>query len=116
MSTLSQESVQKLAQVIAPQVFEYLSEDGRYLDGIMNTIEPAIVSVIGHTSPVLVGELGCAIFEMIGVIGENDPYAQNNIWKTRYEALYTYVKRTYAESYIDGAEYGVSQYGYEDVN
>ena len=106
MSTLSQESISKLAQVIAPQVFEYMSEDGRFMDGIMNTMEPAIVSVIGHVSPALVGELGCAIYGMIGVQGNNDPYAENNIWKTRYEALYRYVKENYATDYVDGAEYG----------
>ncbi len=116
MSTLTDESTQKLAKAIAPAVFEYISEDGRYLDAVMNTIEPAIVSVIGHTSPELVGELGCAIMGMIGVPNDNDPYAQHNIWKTRYEILYRYVKATYAESYVDGAEYGIATptdiYGY----
>lgn len=106
MSTLSQESVQKLAQVIAPQVFDYMSEDGRFIDGLMNTIEPAIVSVIGHVSPDLVGELGVAIMDSIGVPDINDPYAVNNIWKTRYEVLYRYVKENYASDYVDGAEYG----------
>ena len=107
MSQLSQESVQKLAQVIAPDVFEYISEDGRYLDGIMNTIEPAITSVIGHVSPDLVGELGCLIMDMIGV----DDIKTNNddsIWRERYERLYNYVKLTYAESYVDGAENGIN--------
>ena len=114
--SFSEESVNKLADVIAPQVFEELCTDGRYMDGLMNSMETAIIQVLGRTSPELVGAIGEAIIERIGVVGECHPYAQNNIWKTRYEALYTYVKRTYAESYIDGAEYGVSQYGYEDVN
>ncbi len=116
MSTLSQESIAKLAQVIAPQVFEYMSEDGRFIDGLMNTIEPAIVSVIGHVSPDLVGELGVAIMDSIGVPDINDPYAENNIWKTRYEVLYRYVKENYASDYVDGAEYGIATptdiYGY----
>jgi hypothetical protein len=73
----------------------------------MNTLEPAIVSVVGHVSPDLVGELGCAIYGMIGVQDINDPYAEHNIWKTRYETLYRYMKTHYAESYIDGAEYGI---------
>ena len=107
MSNLSQESTQKLAETIAPAVFEYMSEDGRYLDGMMNTIEPAIVSAIGHVSPELVGKLGVAIMDMIGVQGNNDPYATNNIWKTRYEVLYRYVKANYASDYVDGAEYGI---------
>ncbi len=101
----SDESTQKLAAAIAQQVFEYISEDGRYLDGVMNTIEPAIVSVIGQTSPELVGELGCAIMGMICIPSDPEVY-QDDLWKTRYERLYRYVKKNYAESYIDGAEYG----------
>ena len=114
--TLKSESVQLLADTIAPEVFEILSTDGRYLDGVMNSIEPAIQEVLGRVSPDLVGELGCLIMEKIGVIESNNPYVHNNIWKTRYDTLYSYVKRTYAESYVDGAEYGTSTYGYEDIN
>ena len=115
MSSFTQESTQKLAEAIAQQVFEYISEDGRYLDGVMNTIEPAIVHVIGQTSPELVGELGYAIMSMICIPSEPEVY-QDDLWKTRYERLYRYVKHTYAESYIDGAEYGIlvpeDLYGY----
>jgi hypothetical protein len=115
MSSFTQESTQKLAEAIAQDVFEYISEDGRYLDGIMNTIEPAIVSVIGQTSPELVGELGCAIMGMICIPSEKGVY-QDDLWRARYERLYRYVKHTYAESYIDGAEYGIivpdELYGY----
>lgn len=116
MSNLSQESTRKLACAIAPAVFEYISEDGRYLDGVMNTIESAITSVIGHTSPELVGELGCEIMGMIGVQGSNDPYADNNIWKTRYETLYRYVRTTYADSYVEGAEYGIIDRAFPEDN
>jgi len=116
MSNLSQESTQKLAQAIAQSVFEYISEDGRYLDGLMNTIEPAIVHVIGQTSPELVGELGCEIMGLIGVQGNNDPYATNNIWKTRYETLYRYVKENYSTEYVDGAEYGIVERDFPEDN
>ena len=102
----SDESTQKLAAAIAQDVFAYISEDGRYLDGIMNTIEPAIVSVIGQTSPELVGELGCAIMGMICIPSDPDVF-QDDLWRTRYERLYRSVKHTYAESYVDGAEYGI---------
>ncbi len=113
MSSFTQESTQKLAEAIAQQVFEYISEDGRYLDGVMNTIEPAIVSVIGQTSPELVGELGCAIMGMICIPSDPEVF-QDDLWKTRYERLYRYVKRTYAESYVDGAEYGMMDLRFED--
>ena len=116
MSSFTQESTQKLAEAIAQDVFEYISEDGRYLDGVMNTIEPAIVSVIGQTSPELVGELGCAIMGMICIPCEKGVVYEDDLWKIRYERLYRYVKQTYAESYIDGAEYGIiasdEVYGY----
>jgi len=115
MSSFTQESTQKLAEAIAQDVFAYISEDGRYLDGLMNTIEPAIVHVIGKISPELVGELSCAIMGMICIPSDPDVY-QDDLWRTRYERLYRYVKRTYAESYIDGAEYGIiasdEVYGY----
>ena len=91
-----------------------MAEDGRFLDGVMNTIEPAIVSVIGHVSPELVGELGCAIMGLMGVPANSDPYAENNIWKTRYEVLFRYVKANYADSYVDGAEYGMMSPRLED--
>ena len=45
--TLSSDSTRQLADTIAPAVFEYLSDDGRYMDGIMNSIESAIVHVCG---------------------------------------------------------------------
>ena len=114
MSQLSQESTQKLAETIAPAVFDYISEDGRFMDGLMNTLEPAIVSVIGHVSPELVGELGCAIYGMVGVSTISDPYAEHNIWRTRYETLHRYVRNTYAESYVDGAEYGMMDTRFEE--
>ena len=113
--SFTKESLDKLADVVAPQIFEELCTDGRYLDGLHNSMERAIVQVLGRTSPALIGALGEAIIERIGVVGESHPYAHNNIWKTRYETLYQYVKRTYAESYVDGAEY-IDAYGCEDIN
>ena len=104
--TLKEESLQLLADTIAPQVFDELCIDGRYMDGIMNSMETAINEVIGRTSPELVGELGERIMAKIGVVSE--PSAE--IWRQRYETLYAHVKATYAESYVDGAEYGMNSY------
>ena len=100
--SLKEESLQLLADTIAPQVFEELCDDGRYMDGLMNSMETAINQVIGRTSPELVGELGERIFQKIGVVSESS----TEVWRQRYETLYAYVKQNYAESYIDGAEYG----------
>ena len=103
--SFSDESIRKLADVKGQEVFDVLSTDGRYLDGVMNSMEPAIQDVMGRVSPELVGELGCEIMGRIGFIENNKPYSETNIWKTRYEALYQYVKKNYAESYVDGMEY-----------
>lgn len=108
--TLSNESTSKLAETIASDVFEVIKYDDRYLQGIMNALPSAIEDVIGKVSPELIGELGSMIMDKVGVAEPCHPYDKDNIWKTRYETLYSFVKRTYAESYVDGAEYGVSQY------
>lgn len=110
---LSTTSLNALADAIAPDVFEELSDDGRYMDGIMNSIETAIVQVMGRVDPDLVGELGVRIIDKIGVTNGD---CECDVWKERYQTLYRYVKNTYAESYVDGAEYAMMSYGYEDIN
>ena len=114
--SFSQESIRKLADVTAREVFDKVTEDPRFDDVIMNSLPEAIYDVMGDVSPELVGELGCEIMGRIGVIDQNGPYAENNIWKTRYEALFNYVKKNYAESYVDGAEYSVGFFDYEGEN
>ena len=111
--TLSSDSTRQLADTIAPAVFEYLSDDGRYMDGIMNSIEGAIVHVCGKVDPELVGELGVLIMDKIGIVDDTPCYEE--VWRRRYETLYTYVKKHYAESYVDGAEYDPYT-GYEATN
>ena len=114
--SFSEESIRKLADVTARDVYEELVDDGRLEEAVMNSMPMAIESVLGRVSPELVGELGCEVMNRIGITSAISPIEEYNLWKTRYEALYSYVKRTYAESYVDGAEYGVLQGGYEDVN
>ena len=111
---LSDESTQKLADTIADEVFEIISERGQYLDAVMNTMDHAITTVIGDVSPELSGQLGDMIMEKIGIVHDQEPYAQFNIWKTRYEALYNYVKKNFAESYVDGMEYDIQREDYSD--
>lgn len=111
---LSDESTQKLADVISDEVFEIISERGQYLDAVMNTMDHAITTVIGDVSSELSGQLGEIIMEKIGIVHDQEPYAQFNIWKTRYEALYNYVKKNYAESYVDGIEYDIPHVDYTE--
>ena len=114
--SFSDETISKLADVTARDVFDKVSADGRFLDAVMNALPEAVTDVIGEASPELIGVLGCEIMGRIGVVESNDPYAENNIWKTRYEALFNYVKKNYAESYVDGAEYGMIDTYQEIIN
>ena len=114
MMKLSDESIQKLADTISDEVFAIISERGQYLDAVMNTMDHAITTIIGDVSPELSAKLGDMIMEKIGIVHTHEPYAKFNIWKTRYEALYRYVKKTYAESYVDGMEYDIQRTYYED--
>lgn len=108
---LSTDSLFKLADAIAPDVFEQLSNDSQYTDGVMNSIERSIVAVIGRIDPEIVGELGVLIINKIGVVNDTPP-CYEDVWRRRYETLYAYVKKNYAESYVDGAEYD-AYHGYE---
>lgn len=106
--SFSEESISKLADVTARDIFDKIEADGRFCDIVMNSMPDAIRDVIGDASPELIGLLGCEIMGRIGIVEENDPYSNNNIWKARYEALFNYVKRNFAESYVDGAEYNMN--------
>ena len=114
--SLREESLDLLADTIAEDVFAVLCKDARYRDGIMNAMPEAITEVIGKVSPEVIGQLGVRIMDKVGVPRDNDPYAENNIWKTRYHTLFRYVKNNYAESYVDGAEYVIlnKEEQYED--
>lgn len=112
--SFSDETISKLADVTARDVFDIIASDERYLDVVMNAMPGAIRKVIGEASPELIGVLGCEISGRVGVVEENHPYAENNIWKTRYQALFNYVKKTYPESYVDGAEYGMMD-NYQEI-
>ena len=107
--SLSNESIEKLVDNIAQDVFHIIKQNPLYKEGVMNPLPSAIQEVIGDTSPELIGELGSRIMDRIGV----ECYPDAEIWKNRYETLYRYVKRTFPNDYIEGIEYGdyVTMYG-----
>ena len=109
--SFSEESIEKLADVTATRVFDVIVEDGRFDEAIMNAMPGAIQHVMGDVSPQLVGVLGYEIMSRIGIMEEPPEF---NLWKTRYEALYRYVKKNYAESYVDGIEYDIPHGDYSD--
>ncbi len=101
--SLKSESIQLLADTIAPEVFSYIREDDVYVSGLMNAIPYAIQEVLGEVSPDLIGELGVLIMDQITVPNTKD---LDDVWEKRYKALYSYVKTNFADDYVDGAEYG----------
>ena len=108
--SLSSESMSKLVDNIAPDVFHLISSDPYYTETFMNLLPGAIAEVIGDTSPELIGALGVSIMDRVGVDGDDTRAAR--IWEERYRALYRYVKQKFASEYVDGAEYGMgSVYG-----
>ena len=110
---LSSNSIDRLAEEIAPKVYRLMGGDIRYAEGLQNSIVSATSEVMGDADPRIVGSVANRIIDMIGVIGSDS--ASADIWKSRYETLYRYVKTNYAESYVDGAEYGIMgcDYGVE---
>lgn len=109
--SFSEESIEKLADVTATRVFDVIVEDGRFDEAVMNAMPGAIRKVMGDVSPQLTGALGYEIMTRIGIMVEPPEF---NLWKTRYEALYRYVKKNYAESYVDGMEYDIPRDDYSD--
>ena len=80
--SFSEESISKLADVTARDIFDKIEADGRFCDIVMNSMPDAIRDVIGDASPELIGLLGCEIMGRIGIIEENDPYSNNNMRRT----------------------------------
>ena len=112
--SLSSESIDKLVDNIAPDVFHLISSDPYYTETIMNLLPGAITEVIGDTSPELIGALGVRIMDRIGV-DEGDT-TNAKVWEERYRSLFRYVKKNYASEYVDGAEYGQLGTLYGDFN
>ncbi|AIX42292.1 hypothetical protein Syn7803C16_73 [Synechococcus phage ACG-2014f] len=102
--SLSNESMSKLVDNIASDVFHLIASDPYYTETFMNLLPGAITEVIGDTSPELIGELGGRIMDRVGVDGCD--VNSDKVWEERYRSLFRYVKNTYASEYVDGAEYG----------
>jgi hypothetical protein len=68
---------------------------------------------LGGIDEDLLGELTGAIFERISLKdADQEPFnfkaAESKIWEERYNSLLSYVKSTFKEDYVDGAEYAVA--------
>jgi len=111
MSNVKEESLNLLANTIAPEVFSIVSEDDRYISGLMNSLPSAIEGVLGKVSADTISRLGVRIMDKVTVPNTEEV---ESIWRARYEALFRYVKENYAESYVDGAEYYIGSLDREE--
>ena len=63
--TLSNKAIQALAEVLAPEVIEYIHEDERYAEFLMEIIPDAIQDKLGTISYELMNELPMCVMDRI---------------------------------------------------
>lgn len=66
---ISSKSLNKIAAALAPEVVEYIYNDERWDDFLIEIISDAVVNKMGQLDCELHGELCCAISEHIGLSG-----------------------------------------------
>ena len=63
--TLSNKAIQALAEVLAPEVIDYIHEDERYAEFLMEIIPDAIQDKLGTISDEIMGELPMCVMDRI---------------------------------------------------
>ena len=63
--TLSNKAIQALAEVLAPEVIDYIHEDERYAEFLMEIIPDAIQDKLGTISHELMNELPMCVMDRI---------------------------------------------------
>jgi len=63
--TLSSKAIQSLAEVLAPEVIDYIHEDERYVEFMMEIIPDAIQDKLGPISEELMNELPMCVMDRI---------------------------------------------------
>lgn len=63
--TLSNKAIQALAEVLAPEVIDYIHEDERYAEFLMEIIPDAIQDKLGTISYELMNELPMCVMDRI---------------------------------------------------
>lgn len=66
---ISSKSLNKIAAALAPEVVEYIYNDERWYDFLIEIVSDAVVDKMGQLDYELHGELCCAISEQIGLSG-----------------------------------------------
>jgi hypothetical protein len=63
--TLSNKAIQSLAEVLAPEVIDYIHEDERYVEFMMEIIPDAIQDKLGSISEELMNDLPMCVMDRI---------------------------------------------------
>jgi hypothetical protein len=63
--TLSNKTIQSLAEVLAPEVIDYIHEDERYAEFMMEILPDAIQDKLGQISEELMNDLPFCIMDRI---------------------------------------------------
>ena len=63
--TLSNKAIQALAEVLAPEVIDYIHEDERYAEFLMEIIPDAIQDKLGPISSEIMNELPTCVMDRI---------------------------------------------------
>jgi hypothetical protein len=63
--TLSNKAIQALAEVLAPEVIDYIHEDERYAEFLMEIIPDAIQDKLGTISSEIMNELPMCVMDRI---------------------------------------------------
>ena len=66
---ISAKSLNKIAAALAPEVVEYIYNDERWFEFLMEVVTDAVVDKMGQLDCELHTELCCAISEHIGLTG-----------------------------------------------
>ena len=65
--TLSNKAIQALAEVLAPEVIDYIHEDERYAEFLMEIIPDAIQDKLGPISSEIMNELPTCVMDRIAL-------------------------------------------------
>ena len=63
--TLSNQTIHNLAKALKPEVIEFIYQDERYVEMMIEMIHEAVQEKLGPIDPIIQGELSFNIFDLI---------------------------------------------------
>lgn len=105
--TLSTKATNKLADTLAEKVKDRIYQSEVFIDMMHDMVPNIIQSIMGEVDDDVLFEVSMSVMDRIFLTTlQPQDTSEAAMWEDRYKSLFRYVKKTYAESYIDGAEYG----------